>query len=238
MGNACTFPVESLIFLSICLATVLTQRNLRATKKNIEMLAGEVAVFGDDIVIPVDCRELLFEALEVLDFKVNAQKSFWTGMFRESCGIDAFGGSVITPAYWRSFNDGKPESLASTVETRNNFYKKFLLNAADRLASTIPSDIPTVHVRSGVFGLVSFLGHNVEGFKTRYNASLQREEVLVASLIATQNRTPVGDDSALLQFFTEEPDPFTKWTSGVPQRPRTRIRRRWVALSDLTKPFG
>jgi hypothetical protein len=236
MGNACTFPVESLIFLSIAIASVLTHRGMRGTVGNVKSLMGEVAVFGDDVIIPVDCRELFVEALEVLDFKVNVHKSFWNGFFRESCGVDAFKGCEVTPAYWRMFNDGKPESLASTVETRNNFYKKFLLSAASRLASTIRRDIPTVHVRSGVFGLKSFIGPDISGFKTRYNHDLQRDEIRVASQIGKQSRLPIKDDSALLQFFTEEPDPLTKWESGVPQRPRTLIRSRWVALSDLNAP--
>ena len=237
MGNACTFPVESLVFLSIALATVLTVRKLKPTKKNVLSLAGQVAVFGDDIIIPVDCRELFVEALEVFHFKVNSAKSFWNGNFRESCGVDAFRGVNITPAYWRTFNDGKPESLASTVETRNNFYKKFLLTAADRLASTIPKQIATVHMRSGVFGLKSFLGANTSGFKTRENCDLQRTEVRLLTLIGQQKRLPIENDSALLQYFTEDPDPFTKWISGIPQRPRTLIRARWVALADLNEPF-
>lgn len=241
MGNACTFPVESLIFLTIALASVITHRRLdyrtpQGVRKIIESLTGQVAVFGDDIVIPVDCRELFVEALEVLDFKVNTQKSFWNGNFRESCGVDAFRGCNVTPAYWRTFNDGKPESLASTVETRNNFYKKFLMTTASRLASTIPKDIPTVHMRSGVFGLKSFIGADVSNLKIRDNPHLQRTEVRVASLIGKQVRFPIKDDSALLQFFTEEPDPFTKWKSGIPQRPRTLIRPRWVALTDLDAP--
>lgn len=239
MGNACTFPVESLLFLSIAVATVLTQRGLRPTKRNVESLFGEVAVFGDDIVIPVECRELFVEILGVLDFKVNDRKSFWTGRFRESCGVDAFGGVDVTPAYWRIFNDGKPESLASTVGSRNNFYKKFLLSAADRLASTIPRRlyVPTVHMRSGVFGLTSFLGANVDGFKTRTNPHLQRSEVLVTSLIGCQERLPIENDSALLQYFTEDPDPLSKWSSGIPQRPKTKLRPRWVALTDLEEQF-
>lgn len=233
MGNACTFPVETLIFLSIALAAVLTKRSLACTKGNIEALEGEVAVFGDDIIVPVDCRELVIEALEVLDFKVNVQKSFWNGSFRESCGVDAFGGVNITPIYWRSFNDGGPESLASTVEVHNNFYKKFMLSAADRLASTIPRVIPQVHMRSGVFGLKSFLGADVSGFKHRENLHLQRTEVFVATLTSRQTKTAIENDSALLQFFTEEPDPYEIWSSGIPQRPRTLIRSRWVALSDF-----
>jgi hypothetical protein len=238
MGNACTFPVESLIFMSVALAAVMTVRGLVPRARNamrlIKSLAGQVAVFGDDIVIPVDSRELFVEALEILDFKVNISKSFWSGNFRESCGVDAFRGSVVTPAYWRNFNDGKPESVASTVETSNNFYKKFLLTTASRLASTIPEDIPLVHADSGVFGLKSFTGPHNPHLRVRENADLQRTEIRVATLLGKQARLPIEDDSALLQFFTEDPDPFTKWESGVPQRPRTLIRPRWVALTDLS----
>jgi len=241
MGNACTFPVETLIFLSAALAAVITHRGLRPNKRNtwkqvIESLAGEVAVFGDDIVIPVDSRELFVEALEILDFKVNHQKSFWNGNFRESCGVDAFRGENVTPAYWRTFNDGKPESLASTVEAANNFRRKFLLTAADRLASTLPPGIPVVNMRSGVFGLKSFAGVDLRGFKLRGNNDLQRTEVFALSLIGRQAKVPIKDDSALLQFFTEDPDPFTKWESGVPQRPELKIKFRWVALSDFCAP--
>ena len=237
MGNACTFPVESLIFLSAALAATLVSRGIRSNRESYREitsnLAGQVAVYGDDIIVPVDSRELLIEALEILDFKVNANKSYWSGNFRESCGVDAFQGTRVTPAYWRTFNDGKPESLASTVASRNNFHRLFLLHAASRLASTIRKDIPTVSMGSGVFGLKSFAGPDLRGFKLRGNEDLQRTEVLVASLIGKQTRTPIENDSALLQFFTEDPDPFTKWESGVPQRPEKKIRLRWVALSDL-----
>lgn len=237
MGNACTFPVETLLFLSVTIAAVLTHRGMRATKKNVEALMGQVAIFGDDIVVPVDSRELLVEALEVLDFKVNDAKSFWTGKFRESCGVDAFDGVDVTPAYWRTFNNGKPESVASTVETRNNFHKKFLLTAADRLASTIPRDIPSVHITSGVFGFKSFIRPENRGFRTRDNPGLQRTEIRVRTLIGSQERIATNDDSALLQFFTEDPDPFTKWTHGVPQRPVLKLKYRWVALTDLEESY-
>ena len=238
MGNACTFPVESLLFLSIAVATVLTQRGLRPTKRNVENLAGEVAVFGDDIIVPVECRELFVKALEILDFKVNVRKSFWNGSFRESCGVDAFRGVEVTPAYWRIFNNGKPESLASTVESTNNFTKKYLLNAADRLASTIPQrfSIAVVPMRSGVFGLKSFAGADLSRFKSRWNCALQRDEVLIGTLMSSQERLPIENDSALLQYFTEDPDPFSKWSSGIPQRPKVRIRLRWVALADIYTP--
>jgi hypothetical protein len=234
MGSACTFPVESLIFLSIAIASVLTKRQVRPTLQNISDLAGQVAVFGDDIVIPSDSRELMFEALEVLHFKVNVSKSYWTGKFRESCGVDAYAGVDVTPAYWRSANTGKPDSVASTVSVRNNFYQKFFLHTAAYLASTIRGvGIPNVSMESGVMGFKTRVGPIVNRCKTRYNRDLQRSESLVPMLLASVKKTPTHDDTALLQYFTEDPSPFIKWSHGVTQRPSSLLRRRWVASDSL-----
>jgi len=228
MGSANTFPVETLIFLGIALASVLVSRKLRCTLRNIMELTEEVAVFGDDIVIPVDSRELFVEALEVLYFKVNPSKSFWTGRFRESCGVDSFRGVNVTPAYWKSFYDGGPESLASVTESANNFYKKWLLNTSAYLASTLPGYVPKVAMSSGIVGLKSRLPVSNNGFPRRYNRHLHRDEIRVLTTIASQRRIATNDDTALLQYFTEEPSPDNIWVHGVPQRPRLQKKLRWV----------
>lgn len=228
MGSACTFPVESLVFLGIALSCVLTVRGLRPTPRNIRSLRGEVSVFGDDIIVPVDSRELLEDALEVLYFKVNHNKTFWTGKFRESCGVDAFNGVNVTPVYWRRIFDGSSESLASNVECANNYYKKWLLNVSTYLASTLPRDIPPVAMDSGVLGLKTRCTPEFDGFRSRYNRGLQRVELLVRSLVVKQEKTSTMDDTALLQYFTEDPSPFEKWVHGVAQRPRLKNKPRWV----------
>jgi hypothetical protein len=233
MGSACTFPVETLVFLGIALSAVLSQRRLKPTRRNIRSLEGEVAIFGDDIVIPVDSRELFVASLEVLYFKVNTKKSFWTGKFRESCGVDSFDGNTVTPVYWKEYYSGKPESLASVVECANNFYKKSLLHTANYLASTVPRDIPRVAMGSGVFGLKTRCRPDLSMFKHRYNQHLQRVEIRVRSIISTQTKSPTDDDTALMQFFTELPSPFVEWTHGVAQRPLTRTSHRWVPLDEL-----
>jgi len=234
MGSACTFPIESIMFLGIALAVVLTVRKLKATPKNVRRISRKVSVFGDDIIIPTDCRELLFSALEVLHFKVNDKKSFWTGKFRESCGVDAFGGVDVTPAYWKGLNDGKPESLAMTVECSNNFYKKFLLHTSRHIASTLPLDLPMVPMRSGVFGLKTRTRRFHNDLRSRWNPLLQRAEVRVSTLNGVQRRIPLTDNrSALLQYFTEAPSPYDVWTSGVSQRPLMKIQKRWVAISSF-----
>jgi hypothetical protein len=243
MGNACTFPVESLLFFCIAAAATLVSRGLwqaRQTRKSkrscmeeVETLVGQVAVFGDDVVIPIDSRELFVEALEVLDFKVNMGKSFWSGNFRESCGVDSFRGVTVTPAYWKTFYDGGPESLASVVEVRNNFYQKFLLNTSTYLASTLPRLLANVAQHSGAFGLKTRLPVANTSLRERYNDHLQRFEIRTLTLIASQSRSPTGSDTALLQFFTEDPGHGIPWTHGVPQRPRLQVKPRWVSIADL-----
>lgn len=231
MGSAVTFPVESLAFLVFALAAVSTVRGTRISRSSdLLALSEEVSVYGDDIVIPADCRELFVEALELLWFKVNEAKSYWTGQFRESCGVDSFRGCNITPVYWKRPYDGKPESLASVVETRNNFYKKWYMSTSSYLASTVQgNNVLPVPIDSGVFGLVSRVSPPPSVYKTRWNEELQRVEVSGAVLLARQRKTPTNDDSALFQYFTEAPSPHTKWVHGVSQRPSTKVRRGWVA---------
>lgn len=158
MGSACTFPIESLMFLAITLSATLAVRRKEVSLQNILALKEEVAVFGDDIIVPSDSRALLFESLGVLHFKVNAAKSFWTGRFRESCGVDAMGGVTLTPAYLTGSNDNGPEHIASTVAVRNNFHGRFLLNTARQIATALQGvTIPLVAMDSGVFGLKTFV---------------------------------------------------------------------------------
>jgi hypothetical protein len=236
MGNACTFPVESLMFLSVAIAAVLSHRRLRVTTRNIEALQGEVAVFGDDIVIPTDCRESFCAALEVLHFKVNTAKSFWTGGFRESCGIDSYHGVDVTPVYWKQSYDGGPESLESVVESTNNFYMKFYVLTAQQLSSTLPWGLPEVSMRSGVTGLKTRTEPRSFAAR-RWNEGLQRHEVRLLTITSKEKRLGISNDSALLQCFTEGREPFVKWSSGYSQRPKTQVRFRWVPTQDLvTQP--
>jgi hypothetical protein len=233
MGSACTFPVESLGFLAVAVSCALVKRGLKATVRNIQALRGDIAVFGDDLVIPSDSRELLVSTLEVLHFKVNMAKSFWNGNFRESCGVEAFRGVDVTPAYWHGWYDGKPASEASVVATANNFYQKFMLSTSTYLASTLPRLIPDVAYRSGAFGYKTRTDPDNRTFRRRWNWELQREEICVRTRIESNSKSPTNDDTAFLQLFTECPGPGIPWTHGVAQRPRLQVKTRWVSQDSL-----
>jgi hypothetical protein len=98
MGNATTFPVQSLIFWAICVASLQRQRFHQP---------GAVFVFGDDIIIPTECVLGVIDDLESFGLLVNKEKSFWRGAFRESCGVDAFNGFNVTPVRWKTTIDAE-----------------------------------------------------------------------------------------------------------------------------------
>jgi hypothetical protein len=234
MGSACTFPVESLGFLAIVLASVATQRRMRVTVENLRTLSSEVAVFGDDLVVPMDSRSLCCSALEVLHFKVNTAKSYWNGNFRESCGVDAYRGVDITPVYWRSPTTDDPESIVSALEVRNSFYKRGYWATAEHIASTIRrKGFPTVKVDSGVTGFAAFAGASLCGLKRRVNQYLQRDEVLVMGVSSRREISEIVDDSVLLQYFTEAPSPYTHWRGGIGQRPKLRLAPVWASTQEV-----
>ena len=86
MGNGFCFPLETLIFASLChVSRTLTRHQ------------GEFLVYGDDIIVPSSMFETLIPLLAVCGFKVNPKKTFSKGPFRESCGADWFEGEDVRP---------------------------------------------------------------------------------------------------------------------------------------------
>lgn len=236
MGNACTFPVQSFVFLAIALSAVLSARKMQLNLRNIVSLAGEVAVFGDDIVVPIDCRTQFERLMDLLWFKINDRKTYWTGKFRESCGVDAYAGTSVTPAYYRGPTTEKPEDIAMNVEVSNNFYESGMLFTSAFIARTVPRGFPLVSMSSGVLGFKSRSGLSNEHLRTRWNRLLQRHETRVLGVTAESDMSKPLTEAALLQYFTEAPSAHVMWEGGVRQRPKLTMRWDWVATEHLEGP--
>lgn len=84
-GNGFTFPLETLIFYSV--AKSLQPKVL--------------SVYGDDIIIDNHLFDELSYRLEVFGFKVNKEKSFHNGPFRESCGGDFMNGHDVRSVFYK-----------------------------------------------------------------------------------------------------------------------------------------
>lgn len=98
MGNGFTFPLMTLILLSLIYGVMCEHNRTRSLFINWE----EVYVFGDDLIVPSDLFEPVCEAIEQAGLIVNRDKSFFQGPFRESCGGDYYKGYDVTPFYVRS----------------------------------------------------------------------------------------------------------------------------------------
>lgn len=239
MGNATTFPVQSLFFLSLALGSVLHTRNLPVNGRMMRSFGrGTVRVFGDDIVVPKDSAGCLMELIQALELKVNAAKSFTEGNFRESCGTDAFKGHVVTSV---SIMDvpkrASPGSIVSSVDVHNNLCEKGMVHTADFIRQTagplVYNKIREVEHGSGLFGWSSLFGYATTGLKVRHSKTLHRAEVQCLRVKPLITRLPAEESAGLLQFFTEAPSKVTSAVSTLgylSQRPKVKLSLGWVSL--------
>lgn len=112
MGNATTFPVETLVFWAISCSCVMFSRykkhyGVRPWKLASVLTSHEdraaVSVFGDDIILPTSAVPDVLYCLGQLGFSINSKKSFYDeGLsFRESCGGDFYHGRDVRPWFIR-----------------------------------------------------------------------------------------------------------------------------------------
>lgn len=87
MGNGATFELESLIFWA--LLEVVCNKDEQRT----------ISVYGDDLICPADCYDEVIDALSLLGFVPNYEKSYGAGPFRESCGKDYWLGTDVRPVF-------------------------------------------------------------------------------------------------------------------------------------------
>nr|WNK16400.1 MAG: putative replicase protein [Leviviridae sp.] len=235
-GSATTFPLQTIVYAILAIASVLYARGKKPERHNIVMAAKEVQVFGDDTIIPTDSGRQYVEILTYCGFLVNHSKTFQTGLFRESCGMEAYDGADVTPAYITNpYTESDTSSVASTVECSNNFFKKGLWHAAAALESTIPPHMQkalrVVGPGDGRFGLTSFCGERSDHLQKRWNDRYHRMEERSLSITAKVEVHQPGGVGHLLQYYTEAPTQDIHWMSGAYGRPSASVRRRWEPCS-------
>lgn len=234
MGSALCFPVEAVCFWAICVAALA--RELRVPSA----IAGKlVFVYGDDICVPTEHAELCAQALERYALKVNRSKSCASGLFRESCGMDAFNGVQVSPTRIRKlWNRRRTDATtyAAYVAYANDLSAKGYVSASDFLWKALRS----------VFGAIPYglsdspypcrkvadamVAHalNARRFVLRYNVELQRIEFLLPKLKVRKQTTTLDTWQRLLKSVvmpTSESDP-----SEVVVPHSTRIKWGWTGV--------
>jgi len=247
MGSALTFPVQSYVFSLLAISSVLISEGLTIGDSTMTEISERVAVYGDDIIVPVKSLEVLGALLRCLGLKVNQRKTYGTGKFRESCGADWYNGVDVTPYYIRSdFDPLAPSTVSTIIQSSNNFHEGGFWRVADYLLSRLPrkvlsrvaiagihdNDELSEHGTLAISGLRSYCGDYIGHLKRRYNKELHRDEVKIAVLTARRtSREPDGVDR-LRQYLYECPPPYIKWEPSTIGRPVPAYRERWHPLYE------
>jgi hypothetical protein len=180
MGSALCFPVESMYFYTICVAALLKAHNLPVTQRNVFYVSRGVYVYGDDIVVPNTMASTVLDYLQKYNCKVNTNKTFYTGKFRESCGVDAYMGRLVTPTYLNTIpprNRQQASEVLSWVATARLFEKKGYQRTAAFLyyrVEQVLGPLPRSDDNSQILGRSYSLNSSV---RRRWSAVLQRFEI-------------------------------------------------------------
>lgn len=213
MGSALCFPIEAMVFTTIIFLAIERATGTPVCgNKRFNAYYRRVRVYGDDIIVPTDIVDTVVECLEAFGLKVNSNKSFWTGKFRESCGKEYYDGEDVTYVKLRRLfptqRQQAPE-IVSLVSFRNQLYKAGWWKTCEWLDSYIGRLIPfpVVEETSQVLGRHSFLGH--ESQRTcRY---LQRPLVKGAVVSTVLPPSKLEGPDALLKFFLKRgSEPLSK----------------------------
>jgi hypothetical protein len=138
MGNGATFVLETLVFAAAAHAVG----------------SKAYSVYGDDIVIETELAEPLIRLLRFIGFVVNHDKTFLTGPFRESCGVNMFQGVDITPVYIRKLDRRKAtwchlvNSLAAIAKPGGDLWKELIRIVSEKRLPLVPYNLDTM---SGVW---------------------------------------------------------------------------------------
>lgn len=207
MGSALCFPFESMVFSIIVFLGIERVLNRHLSRSDVKSFRGQVRIYGDDIIVPVRFVSSVIGVLEDFGFRVNTNKSFWTGKFRESCGKDYYDGHDVTVTKVRTMIPTKrkhvPE-IVSTVSLRNQLFLRDYVTAVAYLDTLLEGLIPfpVVESTSSILGRLAHSPYVVE----KWDRQLQRPLVRGVVVKADLPRSHLEGHAALMKFFLKRGD--------------------------------
>jgi hypothetical protein len=208
MGSALCFPFEAMVFLTlICMGI---ERELSAPLSRdalIKRFREQVRVFGDDLIVPRDYVLSVVDELSAFGYKVNINKSYWTGRFRESCGREYYDGQDVSIVKVRAVLPTRrtdASGVIAAVALRNQFYWAGLWQSAawmDVYLRKLIKYFPNVAPSSPLLGRESALGYQFQRLNPNYHSPLTKGYYVVAK----SPRDPLEGTGALLKCLLRYP---------------------------------
>lgn len=239
MGSAVCFPVMSLFHFALIRA-ILESSNVPLDK------AREVYIYGDDIIVPIECTQAVYDWLPQFGCKLNISKSFTQSLFRESCGMHAYNGHDVTPIRFKSVLNNPPrmQDIPTAIRYEAEFFKKGYKNVSAILRRLVLNGkafkgmtIPFVSPKSPVFGFIrenssANLKSMNQCFKKRWNNDLQSYDYKCWRLVASSDsKTSFNSDESgyLCYLVTSAVEKKFEDDSSITQK----LRVRWLPESAL-----
>lgn len=212
MGSACCFPV-----LATCVWALLRAGSAGADGKT-------VLVYGDDVIVETAEAEHAIEQLETFGLHVNRDKSCTSGLFRESCGMDAYLGVDVTPVRFRTVWSSTPaaDTYESWIAYANSLYHAGYSTTAVYIAESmrgiyarIPIEVQKTDVtqKGQIIKITPFKPHRYPALafdsiemlpmRSRVNRDFQVMEQLVRVVVPRKTEACQSGWVSLMRFFTE-----------------------------------
>jgi len=175
MGSAVCFPVETLVFWALTMASVrFVQHHWSMSGLNNPVgskdpmlpseseMASAIAVFGDDILVPDYALAVLIGTLTEVGCEVNQDKTCHQTPFRESCGSEYFDHTDVAIIRNRRYDYDVSKKLISNpvlLDLQRKFFLCGLYNTAALLRQWAISISPTItQIPNGVLRLLDSHG--------------------------------------------------------------------------------
>jgi hypothetical protein len=262
MGSALCFPVMALTLWALIRAYLELEslkipegENLQETIRSSFHIgrSGSFAIYGDDLIVPSASCSGLIRMLESFSLRVNKDKSYCNGNFRESCGVDAFRGVDVTPFRMRkpfSTNARNSGFLANSSSLANSLFARGYWHAASYIRLALEDTFGKLPYGSPSAGYACIEVEDVclaEKLNTlrlnkrniRWNLDYQVHEYRVLAVVRKEgDEAPwfTGWNRCLCSVLTDwrRSSPLN---SGVPFVPKTSFsslvenKRRWRPVS-------
>lgn len=198
MGSGLCFPIMALTIwslLSVCAPDADTRES--------------ILVYGDDVIVPTSFVDTAIERLESFGLKINRDKSCTKGLFRESCGMDAFNGIDVTPVRIRTPWSSRPSPgvYTSWIAYANSFLSRGYSSTYELIAGGLHSiygDIPAMDMQLQCPSLVDVPeAHRPK--RRRWNKDLQKVEYYVRDVKSASVHIRQSGWLSLLRYFTQCP---------------------------------
>lgn len=208
MGSALCFPILALTVWAI----------LTAAAPDADTRSG-ILVYGDDVIVPTEFAGDAMEQLESFGLKINRDKSCTAGLFRESCGMDAFNGIDVTPVRLRTVwsHHRRADVYSSWVAYANSFYDKRYYRVYNKIVDMLTAlygPIPGMDLNLSCPSL-RYVTEQVRPLPRRWNRHLQKWQYKVWDIRSPSVKQVTDGWSMLLRYFTESIGEQRPYTEGI-----------------------